>query len=311
MGGAYVQDCPPNQVTVIPLPPAGKWGTVKFGRVFFSLATDSERAYPVDLRIGRPGSWLDERNDAEVRPGRQDVWTTRKLDTIAVVHNKSAKAVSALVEYEQKSERPSLFLPLLYGGVGVAAVTLGFIGLQFAYRLFDVMEDEKSPIFTGSDGISSQLIAGGWLAAGVAVFLAFLLLAGALRLGTAAASDQPNTLSPPQGGSGAGFTGEGGAAAPTNASAMESTASTGTTTGGGATTPPASLAQRRPAETLTAVGGLAAAAAQVVGLEQTTAEAAALTAFVGLLPAVISYLRDPGGGLGVPSSSTAATVPGK
>ena len=59
MAGALVKVCKPGTQTTIAVPPPNRQGKVKYGRVFFSLASDTRGGDPVHVRyeFGAAATW--------------------------------------------------------------------------------------------------------------------------------------------------------------------------------------------------------------------------------------------------------------
>jgi len=95
--GAFNVAVPAGATAIVALPPAGKTGVVKFGRVFLSLASFSDAM--VELTIGKPNNFRTE-HDVRVSKGRPITRDMKVGDEVASVVSKSGGPVAVLIEYE-------------------------------------------------------------------------------------------------------------------------------------------------------------------------------------------------------------------
>jgi hypothetical protein len=98
MSGAFQVEVTPGSTTIVALPPCQNGGSVQFGRVFLSLATDFESG-TVRLAIGRPGQWRIE-DPLTVPVGRKVVRELVPGDEVASVIQSGGGPISVLIEYQ-------------------------------------------------------------------------------------------------------------------------------------------------------------------------------------------------------------------
>ena len=73
MAGAFVKVCKPGTQNTIAVPPPNRQGRVKYGRVFFSLATDTRGVDPVHVRYEFGAAGNLETHQANLSTGRSNI----------------------------------------------------------------------------------------------------------------------------------------------------------------------------------------------------------------------------------------------
>ncbi len=112
MAGSYVELCQPRTLTTIAVPPPNQQGIVEYGRVFFSLATDTWGGAPVHVRYEFGAAGDMEVHDVLLSTGRSNVHeidpNKGDLQLITVQHLGPAPpnvpTVSVLVEFETRPD---------------------------------------------------------------------------------------------------------------------------------------------------------------------------------------------------------------
>ena len=110
MAGAYVELCESRERITVAVPPPNRQGRVKYGRVFFSLATDTRDGDPVhvDYEFGAAGDM--EVHSADLSTGRSNVHEIdpnkgdRQLITVEHHEPAGAPPVCVLVEFETRPD---------------------------------------------------------------------------------------------------------------------------------------------------------------------------------------------------------------
>ncbi|MFN2488653.1 MAG: hypothetical protein ABR529_02710 [Actinomycetota bacterium] len=291
-----------------------------FGKVFLSLAAE-DVADRVGVKIGRPGCWDVDDDNVSVK-GRTAIWKPDKQAQLAIVENNSHVEICALVEYESPnvSAAQTAGPAPIAGWARAAALVAGAVFVAAAFlggaRMFTLAKTgtdklipasatastpTPSPVqtetptpgstepaavdVTTKEDLGLSLIVGGWITTNAALLLGAVIVLGAVRPAVAFAS-APTAA--PSGQGEQGGSAEGGS----SQKAADATQPT-----------PATLVDRRPAEVVTGAAGIVAALAQLLGTDVGT-EVAVITAAVGLVPGLISYIKDPRGGFGVTAGAT-------
>ena len=73
MADAYVKVCKPGTQTTIAVPPPNQQGRVKYGRVFFSLSTDTQGVGPVHVEYEFGAAGNMENHQADLSTGRSNI----------------------------------------------------------------------------------------------------------------------------------------------------------------------------------------------------------------------------------------------
>ena len=112
MAGSYVELCMSRERITIAVPPPNQQGIIKYGRVFFSLATDTQDGDPVNVSYEFGAAGDMEQHQADLSTGRSNVHeidpNKGDLQLIAVNYPVSpttgtgpfAPTVCVLVEFE-------------------------------------------------------------------------------------------------------------------------------------------------------------------------------------------------------------------
>ena len=110
MADAYVKVCKPGTQTTIAVPPPNRQGIVKYGRVFFSLTTDTRGVNPVHVRYEFGAAGNMETHQANLSTGRSNIHEidpskgNRQLITVEHHEPAGAPTVCVMVEFETRPD---------------------------------------------------------------------------------------------------------------------------------------------------------------------------------------------------------------
>lgn len=110
MAGAYVELCESRERITVAVPPPNRQGRVKYGRVFFSLATDTRDGDPVHVSYEFGAAGDMEVHEADLSTGRSNIHEIdpnkggRQLITVEHHEPAGAPPVCVLVEFETRPD---------------------------------------------------------------------------------------------------------------------------------------------------------------------------------------------------------------
>jgi hypothetical protein len=148
-----------------------------------------------------------------------------------------------------------------------------------------------TPNPTNRNDVATTYIVGGWVTIVVVLVLGSLTWSAGLRAATGATAAPPAKAEPAAGNAT-------GIPAPGDGDSESESAAKTTPS-----TPLGDMLDRRPSETITAAVGLTAVIAGLAGFDPSSVETSALAGSIALLPALISFIRDPKGGFKATSSA--------